>query len=102
MEIAIKILTVMAPIIAAFITGWFVHNAKGKKEVNQKLLRAYQDIRFFQQLEKVHNELNIGRGESDKKVLARNIVRNEFGYTHSGDTPSMVEKRIARLSDKIK
>lgn len=101
MEVTISILKIAAPIVAAFITGWFVHQAKGKKELTAKLLRAYQDIRFFQELEKVHNELNIGRGESDKKLLARNIVRKESGYCYSGDTPSVVEKKIARLSNKV-
>ena len=100
MEVAINLLKIIAPIIAAFISGWFVHQARGKKELSAKLLQAYQDIRFLQEVEKVHNELNIGRGESDKKVLARNIVRKETNFTYSGNAPSAVDKNIAKLLAK--
>jgi hypothetical protein len=88
----------VSPILAAVITGYCVVLSNRSKDLNTKLLRAYKDVQFYQTVEDIHVQMNIGRGEKDNKRKVRAIVRSEFKYNNSGKAPSQVEREVYKLS----
>jgi len=69
-----------------------------RRKLKTSLLEAYQDLRVYQEVERVHVEMNIGRGETSNMNKVRNIVFEEKGIRTSGkNSPAQVERKIARL-----
>lgn len=87
----------LSPIMAACITGYCLLLVHRSKEMKVKLLKAYQDVRFYQAVEEVHVDMNVGRGEGDNKKKVRAVVRKEFNFQNSGLAPSQVERAIEKF-----
>ena len=96
-DILFEAFKALIPVMTAIISGLFLILANRHKRIKLKLLDAYHDIKFLQFVEKIHVEMNIGRGDKDNKRLVRDIVRKEMGLNHSGISPSKVQQRIEQL-----
>jgi hypothetical protein len=97
----IELIKVTAPLVAAIISGACLLLVSRHKRMQEKLLLAYEDIQFFQSVEQVHVEMNIGRGESDNKRRVRGIVREEMLIDSSGITPSKVRRNIDKYKKRF-
>jgi len=93
----LDVLQVVSPVLASLVSGYCVLLSQRAKKVETKLLQAYKDIRFYQEVEKVHIEMNVGREGLCNKKKVRGIVRKEFGIDNSGLAPSQVDRAIAKL-----
>ena len=90
----IELAKTISPVIAALVTGLFVWSSHRHQNIKKDLLEAYRNIQFLQAVENVHVEMNIGRENIDNKRKVRKIVRDDYGYEHSGITPAAVNRKI--------
>ena len=97
MNEAYELLKVFSPILAALISGYCLLLSQRTKKLEVKLLQAYKDVRFYQAVESVHVEMEIGRSEVDNKKKVRAIVRKEIGLDNSGLAPSQIDRAIERI-----
>ena len=97
----IELIKAASPLIAAVISGACLLLVSRHKRMQEKLLIAYQDIQFLQAVEKVHVEMNIGRGENDNQRRVRSIVRKEMLIESSGITPSKVRRNIDKYNKRF-
>lgn len=94
----VNIIKAIAPIFSAIASIIIVLYMYRYKKIKKRLINAYQEIRFLQAVEKVHLEMNIGRGETSNKNKVRSIVREELKIANMGWTPSLIEKHLRRLN----
>lgn len=73
-----------------------------RKQLRRRLAQAYHDILVYQEIEKVHNEIEIGRtGKSNQRKI-RDIVYKEKGLRVTGrNTPSAVQRKLYALDNVV-
>lgn len=90
--------TIVGALIA--LTGLLITSKAilNRKTLKRHLLTAYNDLRVYQEVERVHVEMEIGRGNPSNLVRVRRLVSEEKGLRVSGtNAPSQVEQKVARL-----
>lgn len=99
--ILIAIIEASSIVLASIISGLAITlSARAilkKKVLRRRLISAYQDLLFLYEVEKVHIDMEIGRGESDNKIKVRNIVRTEKELVLSGKSKSEIQRGLSAL-----
>lgn len=97
----IPIIEASGVIIASIITGaCLLLSAKAvfsKKQLRRKLVIALSDLAFFQAVEEIHVQMEIGREKPNNKVKVRKIAQAELEFTHSGRSLGEVKKQLQQL-----
>lgn len=89
-------------VIAALITVLGLSIASrmvlSRRQLRIELATAYQDLLVMHEVEQVHVDMEVGRGQKSNKVKVRDIVANEKGIRVSGkNSPSQVVRKLNQL-----
>lgn len=100
-EVIVAIIEASGVIVAAILTSaallFSAFAVFSKKRLRKMLKTALNDLQYFQYLEKVHVEMEIGRTGKSNKLMARATVRDETGLIHSGMAMSAVKRKLQSL-----
>lgn len=100
-EIIVAIIETSGVVLAAILTGAALllsaFAVYSKKRLKRMLLTALNDLYYFQYLEKVHIEMEIGRRGKSNQLIARERVNKETGLTHSGMAMGAVKQKLRNL-----
>lgn len=73
-----------------------------RKQLRRRLAQAYHDITVYQEVERVHVEIEIGRNGKSNQRKVRDIVFKEKGIRVTGrNTPAEVQRKLYALDNIV-